>query len=102
MHREIMKTPDGMKCDHINHNTLNNTRKNLRNATNSENMMNRKGAQSNSISGERNITPRGNSFTVCVGLNGKTVFSKTFKTIEEARIARDNALKKYHGEFSSF
>ncbi len=33
MAREIMQTPKGMICDHINHKTLDNQRENLRNCT---------------------------------------------------------------------
>ncbi len=40
MHRLVNKTPDGIETDHINHNQLDNTRKNLRIATKSQNMWN--------------------------------------------------------------
>ena len=42
MHREIMKTPEGMRTDHIDHNDLNNQRYNLRTCTASQNGANRK------------------------------------------------------------
>lgn len=41
MHREIMKTPEGMIVDHKNRNKLDNTRDNLRNCTHTENALNR-------------------------------------------------------------
>ena len=41
MHREIMKPPEGMLVDHINHNKLDNCRSNLRVCTRQENMCNR-------------------------------------------------------------
>ena len=40
LHRWIMDTPEGLQVDHINHDTLDNTRSNLRNVTASENMQN--------------------------------------------------------------
>ncbi len=40
MHRQIMKTPQGMVVDHINGNGYDNTRANLRNVTRRENMHN--------------------------------------------------------------
>lgn len=42
MHREIMLPPDSMVVDHINHDTLDNTRSNLRVVTYSVNIRNRK------------------------------------------------------------
>lgn len=42
MHRVINKTPEGMDTDHENGNTLDNRRCNLRSATRSQNMSNRK------------------------------------------------------------
>jgi hypothetical protein len=50
LHRWLTNTPNGMVTDHINHNTLDNTDSNLRIATLSENMQNRKGAMINSKS----------------------------------------------------
>jgi len=42
MHREIMNPPDNMDIDHINHNRLNNRRKNLRICTRSQNLGNQR------------------------------------------------------------
>ena len=42
MHRFIMRTPKGMVTDHINHDTLDNRRANLRICTHAQNMANRK------------------------------------------------------------
>lgn len=41
MHRQILKTPKGVQVDHINHNTLNNCRRNIRNCFGNENAQNR-------------------------------------------------------------
>ena len=50
MHREIMKTPIGMSTDHINHNGLDNQKRNLRICTQAENLRNRKGSRRGSLS----------------------------------------------------
>lgn len=48
MHGEIMKTPKGMVCDHIDGNGLNNCRHNLRICTKEENWRNRRSKKGSS------------------------------------------------------
>jgi hypothetical protein len=55
MHRLICKTPKGLQTDHINHDTLDNRKANLRAVTASKNGMNRNGANRNSRLGIRGI-----------------------------------------------
>jgi hypothetical protein len=55
LHRVIMAAPAGMSVDHINHDTLDNTRANLRVCTHKENQNNRRGAQRNSTTGVRGV-----------------------------------------------
>jgi hypothetical protein len=42
MHRQIMDTPKGLVCDHINHDGLDNRRRNCRNCTREQNNANRR------------------------------------------------------------
>ena len=42
MHREVIQTPEGLFTDHINHNGLDNRRKNLRICTHQNNIRNQK------------------------------------------------------------
>lgn len=47
MHRLVNKTPQGLITDHINHNKLDNRRKNLRTVTDAINMQNRSNNRNN-------------------------------------------------------
>lgn len=99
MHNYIMKTPKGLMCDHINHNTLDNQVRNLRNVTHSQNGMNRRVHKNNKL-GEKNISIEHGKYHVHVQLNNKKVFHKRYSTLEEAIVARDAALRKYHGKYA--
>jgi hypothetical protein len=100
MHRVVANTPDGMICDHIYHDTLDNQEKELRNVTHSQSQMNTKIRSDNRL-GIRGISVRTNrkSYVVQLNFHGKNVFKKEFKTIDEAIQARTDAEKKYHGAF---
>ena len=100
MSREIMKTPKGMLCDHKNHKTLDNQEHNLRNVTNSQNMMNRKGAQKNNRLGVLGVRQNGYGFQAHISVNRKIKCFPNRKTIEEATQDRKDAEKIYHGKFS--
>lgn len=54
MHRQIMQPPDGMEVDHIDGNTFNNLRSNLRVCTHAENIHNAK-RPSNNKSGVKGV-----------------------------------------------
>lgn len=99
MHRQINNTPDGFDCDHKDHDTLNNQDYNLRKATRSQNNMNSRLRPDNELK-EKCICKNHSSFMVQINKNGKKVFCKTYKTLEDAIIARDEAVKKHYGEFS--
>ena len=55
MHRLIMDAPKGRTVDHLSHDTLDNRRANLRVGGQSDNLLNRKGANSNSSTGVRGL-----------------------------------------------
>lgn len=99
MHRVIVNTPKGLECDHINHDTLDNQKHNLRNITHSQNMMNRR-TQSNNKLGVKGVFKYGSVFRAQVRKDGKIVFDKTFTALGDAIVAHDDAIKKYHGEFT--
>lgn len=101
LHREIMNAPKGRMVDHINHDTLDNRKSNLRICSQSENQMNRKGVQSNSTSGIRGVywRSRYKTWEARIGLNKKMLYLGSFKNISDAILARKIASEKYHGNF---
>lgn len=101
MHRLIMKPKGSSVVDHIDGNGLNNQRKNLRVCTTIQNSWNKRKALNNT-SGYRGISFRKSRQTWLVRImkNGKEVFNKNFKTIEEAIIECNKALEKNHENYA--
>jgi hypothetical protein len=109
MHRQILglRNGDGILTDHVNHDGLDNRRKNLRKATAIQNAHNRniseynrtgyKGVYRAEVYGPRNINPR---WGARISVNGKLFYSKYFDTKEEAALAYNELAIKYHGEFA--
>jgi hypothetical protein len=89
--------------DHINGIKDDNRIENLREATRSQNGCNRK-THRNNQSGFKNITwyKKKKKYQVRIKLNDDHIQIGTFKEdeIEQALMARDDALIKYHGEFA--
>lgn len=98
VHRIIM--PKEPCIDHISGNGLDNTRKNLRPATVSENLRNR-GKQSNNTSGVAGVgwIKRVSKWEAHIKVAGKKIHLGGFQEFSDAVKARRNAEKKYFGEF---
>ena len=97
LHRLIMNCPIDMQVDHINHDTQNNTKNNLRIVTKKQNMENRKGAERNCKSGIRGVNwfKRDSLWEVNVGHNGKKIYGGRFKDIVQAEKAAKELRKQY-------
>jgi hypothetical protein len=94
---EIMKPRKGLVVDHINHNTLDNRKENLRNVTQSQNIRNcipRKSA-----SGFRGVSIINNKFRAQIRVNLKMVYLGLFINPKDAANAYEKAAEMYFGEF---
>ena len=87
--------------DHKDRNGLNNSRKNLRAATNSQNLCNR-GIQSNNKSGFKGVSfhTRVGSWRAVITVKQKHIHLGYFSTPKRAGSAYDSAARKYFGSFS--
>jgi hypothetical protein len=101
LHREIMNAPAGLLVDHINSDTLDNRRANLRLATHSQNSCNRpkKSNTSSRFIGVSFMKQRKRWHTT-IRHHGKRTFLGYFDSEIEAGKAYDEAARKYHGEFA--
>ena len=88
--------------DHINHNTLDNRRSNLRITENNKNLTNRKSKNSNNTSGYRNVHWNGqmNKWMVQLMVNGKRTKFGYFNDPHEAGKLAEELRQKYYGEFA--
>jgi hypothetical protein len=97
LHRLILDAPRGMQVDHINGNTLDNRRANLRLVTPSQNMQNTTRARVDSRSGVKNVIRReSGNFQVVLRLHGKPYCFGTHADLETARRVAAEARKKLH------
>ena len=101
MHREIMKTPEGMETDHRDMDKINNRKENLRICLLSENQRNRV-AYANNTSGYKGVTwnRRDKEWRAQITVESRIIQLGGFRTAEEAALAYDEAALKYHGEFA--
>lgn len=105
MHRVILKVPIGKYADHIDMNTLNNRRSNLRICTNSQNMFNSLHKKPN-IVGFKGITidtrpfRKQLTYRVQIYINGKNTTVGYFTDLKLAKQAYLETAKKHHGEFA--
>ena len=102
LHRFLLGLKFGDKrCgDHINHNTLDNRRENIRICTRQQNQQNRR-VQSNCksrLKGAYRCTGS-KTWTSRINVNGKDIYLGTFKTKELAHKAYQQAAQKYFKEF---
>ena len=100
MHRFIMNAPRGMYVDHVNHNTLDNRRANLRLCTPSQNQQNKRKQKSNK-SGVVGVhqSKRTGKWVVQIRVDNQVLSLGGYRTLEEAAQVRRDAEVKFHRDF---
>lgn len=101
LHRFIISATEGLVVDHINGNTLDNRKNNLRMATKAENGQNRVNLAKNNTSGVRGVTwhKTRKRWMGSVVVNQKAIHVGFFDDIETARIAVEQ-VRAHHMPFS--
>lgn len=97
MHRVILKT--AQYVDHINGNTLDNRKENLRPCNPSQNIANSKISKNNK-SGYKGVYKARNKWRANIMIAGKTIHLGTWETAEMAAMAYDKKAKEVFGEFA--
>lgn len=110
LHRVIMERvlqrslTKNEQVDHIDRNSLNNCRSNLRLASSSQNNQNKK-MYKNNTTGFKGVRLASDSkkhqkFYACISVDGERIYLGRFATAEEAYAAYCKAAKELHGEFA--
>lgn len=100
LHVILADIKNGGDVDHINHNTLDNRKSNLREITTSQNLRNRKSKNINNKSGYRNVCLINGKWCVQLMINGKNNRLAYFDNVDEAGEYAEKMRKKYYGEFA--
>lgn len=98
MHRFLMKPPRTMVIDHVDGNSLNNSRSNLRVCTRQQNLMNRANTKGRGIPKGVYLDHGRYRAQICVA--GKRTSLGNFKTPELASAAYQDAARRLFGEFA--
>jgi hypothetical protein len=109
MHRVVMERVLGRPLineevvDHIDNDSLNNTRENLRVATFSQNLANSSKSSKNTSGWKGVCFHKGRKrWQATIGVEGRSVYLGIFDTPEEAHAAYCQAAKEHYGEFANF
>lgn len=99
LHRLIVDAPKGLFVDHINGNTLDNRRANLRLCTIAENCRNAKLSKLNT-SGYKGVQKKGKRWQASIVSNRCGYYLGMFDTPELAALAYNKKAKELHGDFA--
>ena len=92
-----------LKTDHINYDTLDNRKENLRITSQKDNLKHRKNNNSNNRTGYRNVCLVNNKWIIQLQINNenKRLGSFEYNELDKAIIFADEMRKTYYGEFSN-
>ena len=107
LHRFILNAPKNMQVDHINHNTLDNRKQNLRLCTQSQNQMNQ-ARHKKTLSKYKGVDLAEWKYKnkvyqywrARIQINGKPILLGLFKSEIQAARGYDKAAKELFGEFA--
>lgn len=102
MHRFLMafyQKMDGVCVDHIDHDTFNNTKANLRIATYSQNGANQR-LRANNTSGYKGVSRANNGWRSCICVMRKSRQIGVFDTAEEGALAYDLTARAIYGQYA--
>lgn len=101
LHKMVMGVSSDSLVDHVDGNTLNNQKSNLRKCSKLENSRNRKLSKRNK-SGYKGVTwySRNEKWRASISVNNKVLWLGLFVNPVDAAIAYDLAAKRYYGEFA--
>lgn len=101
LHKFVMNEKENI-VDHIEHNTLDNRKKNLRVTNNALNSKNRKGKNSNNKSGYRNVFWNSTieKWSVRLCKDYKTINLGDYDDVDEAACIAKEGRLKYYGEYA--
>lgn len=97
--REIMGATEGVVVDHINRDSLDNRKSNLRICTQGENCRNRS-KQKHGISKYKGVSVAEKKWKAMITFQGKQIYLGTFSNEKDAAIAYNNKSRELFGEFA--
>lgn len=102
-HRYIMSPGIGLEVDHINGNTLDNRRENLRICTHKQNIQNQK-LRTDNTTGYKGVhySERRHKYMACIRTNGKTIHMGGYETAEAAAAVYKAKALELFGEYANF
>ena len=100
LHRLIVNAPNGAQVDHVNRDTLDNRKDNLRICSQSDNLRNQPMRERN-LSGFKGVDfcSKTKKFRVQIQVDGRKVHGGYFGDIRAAAIKYNELSSIYHGEF---